>query len=314
MYHPKHRQASIDGAGVSIADEFSFVTPSSPAHTDNHESNPPLTSVSDLPLTSMAAPQAGTASCDSSTPSPGPAVNGSPLTSKSMPVSNSSLTSASTPIESPLTSVSTSCHGAAATPQSSHTPAYPTTYISKYLVQYIPVSVPKPNAPVKRVSGARVLTSAKCAAILEEREEKKRKEKEEREKRKLEREKKKLEKEKVAKEKAEESARKSAERARQKEAQLSRKRSKPVAKRRKTLPTPVSEGSSSKDSSTPTSSSVQQSMETENQCCVCNCTYEDDQREGTGSDWVQCACKRWLHEECLCDIEIDALRREMFCP
>ena len=63
------------------------------------------------------------------------------------------------------------------------------------------MSVPKPNAPVKRVSGARVLTSAKCAAILEKREEKKRKEKEEREKRKLEREKKKLEKEKAAKKK-----------------------------------------------------------------------------------------------------------------
>ncbi len=34
----------------------------------------------------------------------------------------------------------------------------------------------------KRVSGARVLTSAKCVAILEEREEKKRKEQEEKDK------------------------------------------------------------------------------------------------------------------------------------
>ena len=42
-------------------------------------------------------------------------------------------------------------------------------FISKYLVQFVPAPTPKTKDSVaKQVSGARVLTSAKCAAILEE--------------------------------------------------------------------------------------------------------------------------------------------------
>ena len=59
-------------------------------------------------------------------------------------------------------------------------------YISKYLVQFVPDAKPK-----KGRSGARVLTSDKCAAILKECKEKKQKEKEEKERRKLMREQKK---------------------------------------------------------------------------------------------------------------------------
>ena len=82
-------------------------------------------------------------------------------------------------------------------------------YISKYLVQVISNATPKSStSAAKRVSGARVLTSAKCAAILEEREEKKKKEIEEKNKRKVEREQKKKEKEEAAKKKAEERANK----------------------------------------------------------------------------------------------------------
>ena len=56
-------------------------------------------------------------------------------------------------------------------------------YISKYLVQVISNATPKcSTSAAKRVSGARVLTSAKCAAILEEREQKKKKEIEEKSK------------------------------------------------------------------------------------------------------------------------------------
>jgi len=46
-------------------------------------------------------------------------------------------------------------------------------YISKYLVQVISTTPKRSTSAAKRVSGARVLTSAKCAAILEEREQKK---------------------------------------------------------------------------------------------------------------------------------------------
>jgi len=48
------------------------------------------------------------------------------------------------------------------------------TYISKYLVQYVP-GTPKPKATTRRVSGYRVLTSSKCLAELEEKESKRKK-------------------------------------------------------------------------------------------------------------------------------------------
>ena len=67
-------------------------------------------------------------------------------------------------------------------------------YISKYLVQFVPNAKPKNKEEVVRISGARVLISDRCAAILKEREEKKQKEKE-KERRKLIREQKELERE-----------------------------------------------------------------------------------------------------------------------
>ena len=55
-------------------------------------------------------------------------------------------------------------------------------YISKYLVQYVPVK--KTHTTGKRATGARVLTSCECAAEIFEQEERKKKEKEEKEARK----------------------------------------------------------------------------------------------------------------------------------
>ena len=76
-------------------------------------------------------------------------------------------------------------------------------YISKYLVQY--VATPKTTKPVaQRVSGARILTSSECEAILLERGAKKKKLK----KRKVEREKKERE---VQKQRAEQRAKKAGE-------------------------------------------------------------------------------------------------------
>ena len=39
-----------------------------------------------------------------------------------------------------------------------------------------------------------------------------------------------------------------------------------------------------------------------------------NQRETNGLEWVQCACGRWLHEEYICDIDVDDQGRELFCP
>ena len=49
------------------------------------------------------------------------------------------------------------------------------------------------------------------------------------------------------------------------------------------------------------------------ECCVCYRTFQDDQSEGTGLDWVQCVCQRWLREDCICEIEYDENGRELLC-
>ncbi len=32
-------------------------------------------------------------------------------------------------------------------------------------------------------------------------------------------------------------------------------------------------------------------------CCVCFSSFEED--EGTGREWLQCICSRWIHEDCV---------------
>ena len=57
-------------------------------------------------------------------------------------------------------------------------------YISKYLVQFVPDAKLKSKKTAVRISGARVLTNDKCAAILKEHEEKVKKQQEEKERKK----------------------------------------------------------------------------------------------------------------------------------
>ena len=88
-------------------------------------------------------------------------------------------------------------------------------YLSKYLVQYVPVKKPPPSG--QRAAGARVLTSEECAQLIFEQEEKKKKQQQEKEARKAERELKKKEREEAAKKKAEQAAKRKEEAARKKE-------------------------------------------------------------------------------------------------
>ena len=197
-------------------------------------------------------------------------------------------------------------------------------------MQFVPAPPKTKASAAKRISGARVLTSAKCAAILEEREEKKRKEQEEKDKRKADREQKKKEKEEAAKKKAEERAKKAKQpaptRAKKRQRSTSEenstvKRSKPTAESSATS-VELSLGSSGGPSLFPAVLSSSSSVSAPermtdinfNECCVCYRTFEEDQRECTGSEWLQCACTRWLHEDCVCDIEYDAEGRELLCP
>ena len=101
-------------------------------------------------------------------------------------------------------------------------------YISKYLIQYIPVK--KTHTTGKRATGARVLTSSECAAEIFEEEERKKKEKEEKETRKTSKELKKKEREKVARQKAEKAAQRKEEAAKKRE--LAAKRREEAAKKK----------------------------------------------------------------------------------
>ena len=184
----------------------------------------------------------------------------------------------------------------------------------------------KPAASAQRVSGARVLTSAQCVAILKEREEQKKKEQEEKEKRKIEREQKKQEREIAMKKRAEEREKKAAEKAKKAE-ELAKKRemrskkkrvastSAPVPKKKARI---VSESSKNQPSTSraSTSSGATTSDEIDtNECCVCFRTYSEDVLEGTGLEWVECVCGRWLHEDCISyDISTDANGKELLCP
>ena len=213
-------------------------------------------------------------------------------------------------------------------------------HISKYLIQYVPSK--KKVDTGKRATGARVLTSDECAKIIFEKEEKKRKEQEEKEARKVERELKKKEKEENAKKKAEEVAKKKEEAAKRKEAAAKKKeeaaRKKVEAARQnqelagketdqldrrlrlKRKRTSVGTNKKRVNDTEPGESDVNvdmyriQNAEFNNQCCVCFRTYEDDQLEQTGLQWVQCVCKRWVHEDCYDEVLTDKDGRELICP
>ena len=48
----------------------------------------------------------------------------------------------------------------------------------------------------------------------------------------------------------------------------------------------------------------------ENLCCVCFGSYDED--IGTGREWVECSCKRWLHEDCVDEEDMDSSGK--LCP
>ena len=195
-------------------------------------------------------------------------------------------------------------------------------YISKYLVQFVPDAKPKSKETAVRISGARVLTSDKCAAILKEHEEKIKKQQEEKERRKLEREQRRKEKEEKQKKKKALAAEKKALAA-AKKAEKEAKKAK-VSKNQEG--SKVNRKRQCSDDGNKTSKKLQKSAEddvasssrvptvdAQNVCCVCFQFYQDNEEH---TDWIQCACGRWLHEDCIDaeDIIHDIYGRELFCP
>jgi len=197
-------------------------------------------------------------------------------------------------------------------------------YISEYLVQCVSNAKPRTLETSVKISGARILTGDKCIAILKEREQKQQQENKERKK--AEREQQKLAKEEeqekkkalavekalAAKKKALVAAKK-AERGPQNitsgtNQQRGKKRSNRPPRAAK-LPRVSTDDIATASSTTTTETDV--SDWSHNTCCVCFAQFEDDDEV---EDWVQCACKRWLHEDCMNDIVYDKYGRELFCP
>ena len=48
-----------------------------------------------------------------------------------------------------------------------------------------------------------------------------------------------------------------------------------------------------------------------NRCCACFGMYADD--AGTGREWLQCRCSRWIHEDCIDDDDVD-IEQSIFYP
>ena len=49
-------------------------------------------------------------------------------------------------------------------------------------------------------------------------------------------------------------------------------------------------------------------------CCMCFTNYEDDVHDGNGTEWISCACGRWLHLDCAEDCITDWNGKERYCP
>ena len=52
----------------------------------------------------------------------------------------------------------------------------------------------------------------------------------------------------------------------------------------------------------------------DNECCMCFGTHDDDVLEGSGAEWISCACGRWSHEDCIEDCIVDENGEERVCP
>ena len=172
---------------------------------------------------------------------------------------------------------------------------------------------------------ARVLTRAEILTELEEKAEKKKREAKEKEKRKEERQRKKKlnedkkrqkaeerakkEKEKAAKkarqekEKAEKKSKKAEEKSKKAEEQ-SRQMAKRARKRSVTNIDPQEENVRTKKARL---GDIQSNIDS-NTCCACFGDYADD--TGTGREWLQCQCGRWIHEDCV----EECMSESVICP
>ena len=191
--------------------------------------------------------------------------------------------------------------------------------------QFLP---PLPTVTLSRSStskqgGACVLTSKECLEQLAAKERNSKKKK----KRKIEREKKIKEREEEWKRKADVRAKKAAEKAKRDAEKALKAQEKATEKGRKAAENKQQAGVSSRKKRAATSVNSQstslttkpkaqtprldESIDIE-ECCACFGQYSDD--IGTGREWLECACGRWVHEDCVENIVYDTNGKEKLCP
>lgn len=224
---------------------------------------------------------------------------------------------------------------AVSTPKVSHPTGTPTSSkkvspVAKYLQVPEPVSKRRAasTSATRAITGARVLTSGECFAIIKEKERKKKQLEEEKEERKRLREEKKKQREEEKHQKEEEKAKRAEEKIRkaqemekkreekerlkaEKEKQKAENEKQKVAKKQKG----VKELDLRKrcQQIEPETSEKRPRLDdviVSNRCCVCYQDYSEEE----GVDWVQCPCTRWLHEDCIIDSVLDSSGKELLCP
>ena len=191
----------------------------------------------------------------------------------------------------------------------------------------LPKSASTPKST--KTGRARVLTSSECLRLLREKEEQKQQVALEKGKRKLEREAKKKQKEEEQKRKANEKIRKANERAlkaaerdqakakkaeerqkkaeeRQRKAEEKQKTGQEKAPTKRNNATETGNRSLRKKSRLDMDETIHANL-----CCVCFGSFEED--IGTGREWLQCSCMRWIHEDCIDTDDIDSSTNKV-CP
>ena len=182
----------------------------------------------------------------------------------------------------------------------------------------LPVVAAKKSLP--KTGKSRVLTSHECLTLLKQRQDKKKMEAMKKGKRQQERLEKKKKREELQKQKVEERAQKAAKREAEKTQKAALKetaRMQKLSSNAKNVPGPSSVGEPSTEPSNINGKSRSSRKRKRNEtavddtilsdtCCVCFGLFCDD--HGTGREWLQCTCGRWIHDDCV------VIGSEKLCP
>ena len=178
------------------------------------------------------------------------------------------------------------------------------------------------------ITTCQTLTSLESLRILEGKEKKKKEELEMKAKRKKEREEKKKLRDEEFKKKAEKRAMREQERIKEAELKMEEKKKQEEAKKKQEEPKRKRDEATGRRKCSdevkrkrrcfkdrPKESEAGQEREIDTSvCCTCDGSYEQDVVEGTGADWLACACGRWLHEECVDDCIRDYEGKDRIFP